>query len=164
MKLISDAGPIIGLAKIGQIFLLKKLAAEVLIPPFVQKEIYGKIGVESELIDRALDDFIRVAEPMNLGSEISETIKGLDEGERQSIHLAAAFKKDALLLIDDRAGRQAAEELGINKTGLVGILILAKQKGYVDNISSLIEQLRFAGYWLSDEILAVARKIASSRP
>jgi len=64
------------------------------------------------------------------------------------------------LLIDDRAGRQAAEDLGINKTGLVGILILAKQRGYVDDISSLLEQLRSAGYWLSDEILAVARKVA----
>lgn len=69
MKLISDAGPIIGLAKIGQIFLLKKLATEVLIPPFVQKELYGKIGVESELIEQALNDFIQVAEPKNFGNK-----------------------------------------------------------------------------------------------
>ena len=160
MKLISDTGPIIGLAKIGQIFLLKKLATEVLIAPFVQKELYGRIGAESELIDQALDDFIQVARPKNLENESYETIKPLDEGERQSICLAATYKKNALLLIDDRAGRQAADDLGINKTGLVGILILAKQKGYIDNISSLLQHLRRTGYWLSDDLLAVAQKIA----
>ena len=42
----------------------------------------------------------------------------------------------------------------------MGILIFAKHKGYIDNISSFLQQLRYAGYWLSDEILAVARKIA----
>ena len=118
MKIISDAGPIIGLAKIGRIFLLKKLAAEVLIPPFVEKELYGKIGAESELIDQALSDFIQVVKPDTLENESYETLKGLDEGERQSICLAATYKKDALLLIDDRAGRQAAENLGIsNRSG-----------------------------------------------
>ena len=60
MKIVSDTGPIIGLAKIDQIFLLKKLATEVLIPPFVQKELFGKIGVESDQIDQALSDFIQV--------------------------------------------------------------------------------------------------------
>ena len=159
MKLISDTGPIIGLAKIGQIFLLKKLATEVLIAPFVQKELYGRIGIESELIDKALDDFIQVSEPKYMESESYETIKTLDGGERQSICLAASFKKDSLLLIDDRAGRQAAEDLGIPKTGLVGILILAKKKGYLDNIGLLLQQLRDAGYWLSDDIIAVARKL-----
>jgi predicted nucleic acid-binding protein len=160
VKLISDTGPIIGLAKIGQIYLLKKMAAEVLIPPFVQKELYGKIGFESELIDQALNDFIQVAQPKNIETESLEIIKSLDEGERQTICLAAKYKKNALLLIDDRAGRQAAEYLGINKTGLVGILILAKQKGYIDNISSLLQYLRRTGYWLSDELLALAQKLA----
>jgi predicted nucleic acid-binding protein len=160
MKLISDTGPIIGLAKIGQLFLLKKLATEVMIAPFVQKELYGKIGAESELIDQALDDFIQVAGPKNLDNESYEIIKTLDEGERQSICLAASFKKDAMWLIDDRAGRQAAEDLRIPKTGLVGILILAKQKGYIDNMGLLLQQLRHAGYWLSNEVITVARKLA----
>ena len=134
MKVVSDAGPIIGLSKIGQIFLLKKLATEVLIPPFVQKELYGKIGAGSDLIDHALSDFIRVVEPKKLEIDTDEIVISLGEGERQSICLAAALKKDALLLIDDRAGRQAAEKLGISKIGLVGILLLAKQKGLIGNI------------------------------
>lgn len=57
MKMVSDTGPIIGLAKVGRIFLLKELATEVMIPPFVQRELYGKIGTESNQIDQALNDF-----------------------------------------------------------------------------------------------------------
>ena len=41
MIIVADTGPIIGLAKIGRIALLKKLATEVLIPPIVHKELYG---------------------------------------------------------------------------------------------------------------------------
>ena len=63
MKIVADTGPIIGLAKIGRISLLKKLATEVLIPPIVHKELYGKIGSESDQIDQALSDFVHVVEP-----------------------------------------------------------------------------------------------------
>ena len=64
MKLISDTGPIIGLAKIGQFFLLKKLATEVLIVPFVQKELYDNIGLLLQQLRHAgywlSDDIIAV--------------------------------------------------------------------------------------------------------
>jgi predicted nucleic acid-binding protein len=65
-----------------------------------------------------------------------------------------------ILLIDDRAGRQVAENLKIRKTGLVGILIFAKRKGLIESVEPLLQELRTAGYWLSDEILLVARKLA----
>ena len=60
MKIVADTGPIIGLAKIGRVSLLKNLVTEVLIPPIVHKELYGKIGYESDQIDHALSDFVHV--------------------------------------------------------------------------------------------------------
>ena len=42
MKIVSDTVPIIGLAKIGKIILLKNVANEVIIPPMVYKELFGK--------------------------------------------------------------------------------------------------------------------------
>ena len=39
MKIISNTGPIIGLAKIDKLSLLKELAEEVLIPPLVYREL-----------------------------------------------------------------------------------------------------------------------------
>lgn len=160
MKIVADTGLIIGLAKIGQIYLLKKLATEVLIPPIVHKELYGKIGSESDQIDQALSDFVHVVELGSLELNIDEPLINLGEGEKQSIFLASTLKKEVLLLIDDRAGRQVADNLKISKIGLVGILLLAKKRGLIDNVGSLLEELRAAGYWLSDQVIAVARKIA----
>jgi predicted nucleic acid-binding protein len=53
-----------------------------------------------------------------------------------------------------------ADSLNISKIGLVGILLLAKKRGLIDNVVSLLHELRAAGYWLSDEVIAVARKLA----
>jgi predicted nucleic acid-binding protein len=124
VKIVADTGPIIGLAKIGQISLLKKLATEVLIPPIVHKELYGKIGSESDQIDQALSNFVHVVELGSLELNIDEPLINLGEGEKQCIFLASTLKKEVLLLIDDRAGRQAADNLKISKIGLVGILLL----------------------------------------
>lgn len=160
MKIVADTGPIIGLAKIGRISLLKKLVTEVLIPPIVHKELYGKIGSESDQIDQALSDFVHVVDLGSLELNIDEPLINLGEGEKQSILLASTLKREVLLLIDDRAGRQAAENLNISKIGLVGILLLAKKRGLIDNVGPLLQELRVAGYWLSDEVIAVARKLA----
>jgi len=160
VKIVADTGPIIGLAKIGRISLLKKLATEVLIPPIVHKELYGKIGSESDQIDQALNDFVHVVELGSFEVNLDEPLINLGEGEKQSIFLASTLKGEALLLIDDRAGRQAADNLNISKIGLVGILLLAKKRGLIDNVGSLLQELRAAGYWLSDEVIAVTRKLA----
>jgi predicted nucleic acid-binding protein len=60
MKIISNTGPIIALAKIGLLFILNQMASEVLIPPMVHKELLGEIGGESEQIEKALKEFIHV--------------------------------------------------------------------------------------------------------
>lgn len=62
MIIVSNTGPIIALAKINKLTLLKDLASEVLIPPVVHRELFAKVGRESPEIDRALSDFIHVAE------------------------------------------------------------------------------------------------------
>ena len=87
-------------------------------------------------------------------------LNDLDEGERQAIALASAIGKDVLLLMDDHAGRRAARKLGVSVTGLLGLLLLAKEKGLVYRLGSVIEELREAGYWLSDEVVEVAMKLA----
>ncbi|MBW1796636.1 MAG: DUF3368 domain-containing protein [Deltaproteobacteria bacterium] len=160
MKVVSNTDPIIGLAKIGRIFLLKSMAKEVLIPPMVHRELFGKIGSETEQIDRALNDFMHIGNPTPLEPAIQRAIADLDEGEKQAVGLASTIQRDVLLLLDDRAGRQAAEELDIPTTGLIGFLLLAKEKGLVEKIGPLVEELRNKGYWLSDEVMDVARRLA----
>ncbi len=160
MRIVSDTGPIRGLAKIGMIDLLKALASEVLIPPFVHKELFGRTGVETDHIENALRDFIKVTPVNVLEPSEADVLSELDEGEKQAVALASDLDEGVLLLIDDYAGRQAARRLGIAVTGLIGLLLLAKERGLVGRVGPLLDELRKAGYWLSDEIIGIAKRLA----
>ena len=160
MKIVSDTGPIIGLAKIGKIILLKNIADEVIIPPMVYKELFGKIGPESNEIDQALNTFIMVKRDMAVEEAVKIELAGLGEGEKQAIGLASRLDNDVILLLDDRAGREVAARLNIFTTGLIGLLLVAKEKGLVESVGTLIKELRNNGYWLSDDIMKTAIELA----
>ena len=165
MKIVSDTGPIIGLAKIGKLNLIRVLFEDIVIPPFVYKELFGKIGQESEEIERALNSFITVAEFPAVDPETEKIIYDLDEGEKQAV--ALAFKmcenEKVLLLLDDCIGGRAAAKLKIPTTGVVGLLLQAKEKGYVKNVGSVLIELRRNGYWLSDQIIKIAKRLAGEK-
>lgn len=160
MKIIADTGPLIGLAKIGKLYLLEKYVDEVLIPPIVYKELLGKIGPESEEIEKALNNFIKISNQPQVAKELHDILSNLDEGEKQAIALAKSCAEDILLLIDERAGREVANRLQIPITGLLGMLIKFKEKREIQSISAILEKLRQHGYWLSDEVIELAKKLA----
>ena len=160
MKIVSNTGPIIGLAKINRLSILKKIAGEILIPPMVHRELLAKTGDEASLIDEALNSFIHVSPVPPLASSVKTIIADLDAGEGHAIGLASTFSGDVLLLLDDRAGRAAAKRLNIPTTGLIGLLLLAKERGIIIKVSEPISELREQGYWLSDDIVKIARQLA----
>ena len=55
----------------------------------------------------------------------------LDEGEAASIRLALTSGPQVLLLIDERAGRAVAQELGLTVTGTAAVIGLARQRGLI---------------------------------
>jgi len=126
----------------------------------VRKELFAKTGDEAELIDNALTDFIQVSEINPLDETAKLILEGLSEGERQAIGVAASMGNDVILLIDDRAGRQAAEKLNIRITGLVGVLLMAKERGLIKNIVDVIEEIRSNGYWLSNNLVDLAKQLS----
>jgi len=75
----------------------------------------------------------------------------LDEGEARAIALAAATPQ-ALLIIDERKGRQQAKDMGIRITGLVGIIIRAKSQGIIAEGKEKLDQLMAHGFRLSPGI------------
>ena len=160
MKVASNTGPIIALAKISCLSILKTMFSEILIPPVVYRELLGKLGTEWEEIESALNDFIKVVEPNPSDNATELAIADLDEGERQTIKLASNMRENVLLLIDDKAGREAANRLNIPITGTIGILLMAKKKGCLTDVIRLIDKLRNSGYWFSEELIEIAKKLA----
>jgi uncharacterized protein len=159
--LVSNTGPIIALAKIQKIHLLNELGFQrLLIPPRVKKELLGKIGPESDLIDEALETFIQVEKPKKTNESIKKTTLNLDEGERQVIFLGASFDEEVLLLLDDKAGRTKARQLNLPVVGTAGLLLLFKQRNLIEKVVPLMTALREQGYWLSDTLVNQVQKLA----
>lgn len=69
-------------------------------------------------------------------------LKTLDPGEAEAIVLAIELKADALL-IDEKKGRKIAQEHGIIITGLLGILVDAKEEKLLRNVKPVLDKLVF---------------------
>ena len=160
MIIVSNTGPLIGLAKLRQLGLLSRLATSIYIPPQVQAELLAKSGPESPLLASSLKEVIQVQAPAMLDAAAESVLKRLDEGEKQAIALSRSLPPPVLLLLDDRVGRSAARKLGQPFTGLVGLLLLAKRQGFIPSVTPLLATLRSAGYWVSDEVVSTAQKLA----
>ena len=161
MILISDTGPLIALAKIGKIEFLKNLAWKaVFIPPMVQRELWGKIGSESAEIESGLNVFIQVTSFQKSDTRLETATADLDEGEKQVIISGALVNEEVFLLLDDQRGRDVAKHLEIPIIGTVGILLLAKRRGLIQQVLPLLHELREKGYWLSDALVRHVRRMA----
>jgi hypothetical protein len=78
----------------------------------------------------------------------------LDGGEAEAIALAIELQADWTLL-DEREGRKVAKSLGLNVTGILGILLRAKHLGELESLESAIEDLiDKAGFRIAPELVA----------
>lgn len=151
-SVVCNAGPLIALAGIGQVGLLRELFGEVLVSRKVRDEVEagGKTGAGAGLFGNA--PWIRVILLMDLPDPLLETL--LDRGEAETISLALQSSA-SLILMDERKGRKIARDIyGFAVIGTGRLLTEAKQAGLIPAVRPLIDQMRVHGYWLSDKIVA----------
>jgi uncharacterized protein len=158
MTIVTNTGPLIMLAKIDQLNLLQQIFTAVTIPPAVYREVMAKNGIEVRRLETALAQFISVAPEPELSPTVKIVTDHLDAGEQQAIALAHA--RNTTLVIDERLGRQAARRLGLTVTGSAGLLVEAKRRRLIPLVRPLLEAARQQGYWLSDDLITVATKLA----
>jgi predicted nucleic acid-binding protein len=158
MIAVSDTGPLIALAKVDRLALLHEMFGQVLVPSAVERELIAKHGGESVRLEAALRSFLQPVPAPVLAPDVRFVTTRLDLGEQEAI--ALAYERRSLLVIDDRLGRAAARRLGLVVTGVVGVLVQAKQAGLVAGVRPLLDEMRRRGYWLSDEILDAASRLA----
>nr|WP_272503848.1 DUF3368 domain-containing protein [Salinibacter ruber] len=58
------------------------------------------------------------------------------------------------------SGRRVARQLDCSVTGVIGVLLRAKELGRIEAVTPLLESMQSQGYWLSDEIIEHARELA----
>lgn len=157
--IVSDAGPLIALAKTGLIPILKKLFKTVYIPEAVLNELSifdNKPGAKElkKIIEN--EEWLKV-EKVSIPQH-SDLALLLGAGEAEAILLAR--KMNTVLLIDEKRGRKIAVKYKVKIIGTGRILIAAKEKGFLDNVTHTLQILNNAGYRFSRDLLNRIIKLA----
>ncbi len=151
---ISDSSILIHLTAMGRLGLLKEFYGKITIPAAVRREVVeeGKGRAGSVEVMKALKDgWIKVLSPGD--KALLRLLKhNLDEGEAEAIALAVEIQAE-LVLLDESDARRAADVSGLNKTGVVGLLIRAKLEGKIPSLRLELDRLRqLAGFWMSNNV------------
>jgi uncharacterized protein len=145
---ISDAGPLIALARIDGLEWLRELLGRVLIPGAVSAECCAKPGIDANRIAKAIDQQWLVATSVALPDGAATH---LGKGERQALALAQAHTS-ALLLMDDRLARREAALLGLPFIGTARVLWIAEQRGLIPSAEQMVLKMKESGYRVSVEL------------
>lgn len=147
MIVISNSTPLIALAKINHLQLLKEYFGGILIPEEVYDEVVRRGSGLAGASEIAACDWITRTQVTNRLA-VDALCISLDRGEAEAIVLAS--EKNGLLIIDDGEGRKAARQLGLKITGTIGILLLASKERKLD-LRSALDDLKAAGFHLSNK-------------
>ncbi len=156
LKIVCNTTPIISLLKIGKLQIMKDLYNEIAIPQEVFNEIEAGKNKEYYL-DLSKIEWIKIEKIRN--EESLTYFLDLDKGEAEAIVLATEKNAD-LIILDETLGRYHAKHAGLKITGTVGILIKAKQLGFIPELKPLLLELRAKNVWLSDNFINEILKLA----
>ena len=165
MKVVSNSGPLINLAKVGQFTLLRDLFQHLTIPPAVFEEVVIRGGVQPGAGETNAASWI--TRGMLAQSDVADILAAeLDRGEAEAIALALQEKAD-WLLIDERVGRRFAQRVGLKVKGTLGVLLEGVRRDCIDDLQPLLDTLVAKGTWITPavyaEVLQLSQEIQRSR-
>ena len=152
MIVISNAGPLIALARVKCLGLLRALLGKIVIPQAVYDEIVvkGKGKAGADKVRNAVGGWVEVQKVRN-EAMVRGFLTKLGRGESEAIALALEMKAD-LVLLDDCKARTIAEFMGLNVTGTVGVLREAYDRGAITELKPILDELIAKGFHLSDDV------------
>ncbi len=162
MPAVSNTSPISNLAWIGRLDLLPEQQGQIWIPAAVEAELrqIPDTAVRST-IDRARQaGWLMVRTPTEANLVKLLTVD-LHQGEAEAIALALEMKAERLF-IDEKEGRAMARQLGLQVTGVLGVLLRGKKVGHLNAIKPELESLRTkARFFISPDLEAAILADAS---
>lgn len=136
---VSDTTAITHLARIGALDLVHHLYMTIYIPDAVYLELtsHGTCVPGAQEVINCI--WIKRRSVINR-EQINFLRRTLDPGEAEAIALAQEINAD-LLIIDEKKGRLIAKSLGLDITGMIGILLLAKKRGHIPQVKYYLDKL-----------------------
>jgi predicted nucleic acid-binding protein len=148
VKVVSNSTPIIALAKINRLNLLRDLFGRIAITP----EVYAEVVVFGAGLPGAVATsearWIDICPAKSTGRlHSSQKRLGLDIGEVSTLILAAEIRAE-LVLLDDLAARKLAQRQGFRVQGTVGILEACYARKLLEDLREAYRRLLSEGIYL----------------
>lgn len=153
MLVISDTSPLTALLLANREALLLQLFDRIVIPPAAANELLR--------VHTTLPTWLEIIAPQTIPVIVTQA--NLDPGETEAIALALELHPDAVLM-DERLGMRFAMRHGLTVTGLLGFVVLAKQRKLISEIVPVIQELQEKGCcWFGHELLCdVCRSVGET--
>ena len=155
MLVVADSSALVALATCGALNVLTRLYDEIRVP----QAVYDEVVVPEKAQSVVLSSFLagRVTDV-----DMTKWIVapgGLGQGEIEAMALYKQLSA-AALLIDDRRARAVAEYNQIVCIGALGVLLLAKHKGAIQQVAPYVERLRSSSLHYGEALLARVLSLA----
>ena len=119
-KVYVDTSSLIILNKINALDLLNKIYSNVIITNYIQLEL-----------NETIPSWISVELTYNIDQSF---LKNFNLGPGESSIIMNALENDGFLIIDDFKARKIATTLSLRFTGTIGVLINAKELGFIHSV------------------------------
>jgi predicted nucleic acid-binding protein len=158
---VFNSSPLIALATIGQLALLKSLFEQIAIPEAVFEEVVIQGQGEPGSQEVAEAGWIRTI-PVKDQLAVTLLRESLDMGESEAIVLGQELGARYVLL-DDELARRKADPLGLPVAGTLAVLLMAKQAGLIAAVGPVLTELMQTEFRMSERLLTAVLTKAGER-
>lgn len=147
-KIISNTSCLIILDNINALYILQKLYQNIYLTEEVAQEFNKPLDSWMNVIKVEDKNYLRILNA------------SVDLGEASTIALALQMSEENVMILDDLKARKLAKQLELKFTGLLGILLKAKQQQIIPSVTDIFMQLRKVNFRVSEKLEQEVLKLA----
>jgi hypothetical protein len=140
---VVNASPVIFLAKLGRLEILRLGADRVFVPRGVLAEVQAKQDDAHRAVSSLLGSWL--AECVVRESKRLPPLSDIGPGEREVLSQALELGAEEVVL-DDLRARQAAASLNLGVVGTLGLLLAARKRGILQQLRPELAAIKAAGF------------------
>jgi len=159
MIVIADSSALVALSICQVLPQIESLFGQLCVPDSVYKEVTIKGKPEAKVLKRFLQTRVK---SVNLEDYSIKNTVNLGRGELEAIALYINLSAE-LLIIDDAKAKKAAYANGLEVMGSIGVLLLAKERGLIEEIKPMLDLLDASDIHLSSKVIAKALELSGEK-